>query len=345
MIIWAIIPAHNEELVISQTIRSLQNQTVKPQRIIVIVDNCSDLTEKVARFERAETFVTKNNKHKKAGAYNQFLQSVGRHEVDFLLLMDADTILAKNAIEVGIEHFQDQRVAAVCSKAGVQELQGHHNFFEKFIYRLQKIEYGLYDSQRIETYDHIKVVHGMAALHRWRCLKEAGLFNEDCITEDYYLTLIYKKLGYLVVPELKMKAWTSVPVNALELCNQRIRWNRGGIDALRELGWNKGTYKDILMHIWGNFVNIVLFYVYIRWISYMIDIERYQITYHWLILFIIIFYLYDRIYRIRKYVDNMEKKDWFIVFSLIPEMIYGQLQTTILYISYVKSLMKTNKNW
>ena len=345
MIIWAIIPAHNEETVISQTIRSLQNQTVKPQRIIVIVDNCSDLTEKVARFDEAEIFVTKNNEHKKAGAYNQILQSVSRDEVDFLLLMDADTILAKNAIEVGIEHFQDRRVAAVCSKAGVQELQGHHNFFEKFIYRLQKIEYGLYDSSRIEKQGDIKVVHGMAALHRWEYLKNAGIFNEESITEDYYLTLIYKNLGYLVISEIRMKAWTIVPTNIKELCVQRIRWYRGGIDALRSIGWNKGTHKDILQHIWVNIVNIVLFYIYIWWVSYMIIMDKYQITCHWLILSIVIFYLYDRTYRIRKYVDDMEKKDWLMVFSLIPEMIYGQLQTTILYISYVKSLMKTNKNW
>ena len=143
MIIWAIIPAHNEELAISQTIRSLRKQTVKPQRIIVIIDNCSDLTEKMAKFEGAEIFITKNNKHKKAGAYNQFLQSIGKDEVDFLLLMDADTIVARDAIEIGIERFQDQKVAAVCSKAGVQKLQGCHNFFENLyiVYKKLNMDY------------------------------------------------------------------------------------------------------------------------------------------------------------------------------------------------------------
>ena len=74
MIVWALIPAHNEERVIHKAIRSLQSQTIEPQRIVVIADNCTDATVKIAKHKGVEVFITRNNKNKKAGAYNQFLQ-------------------------------------------------------------------------------------------------------------------------------------------------------------------------------------------------------------------------------------------------------------------------------
>lgn len=343
MVIWALIPAHNEERAIYKTIKSLQSQTIKPQRIVVIADNCSDDTIKIAKFKGAEVFITKNNKNKKAGAYNQFLQSIKNDEVDFLLLMDADTVVAKNAIEIGIKHFKNKNVAAVCSKAGVQAPNKKYNFIEKILYGLQKIEYGIYDSQRVQTIENIKVIHGMAALHRWKYLKNVGMFNEDCITEDYYLTLMYKSMGYSVTLEIKMIAWTIVPVDIAELCIQRIRWNRGGVDALRDIGWNIGTYKDIIQHIWGNVINIALIYIYIKWIFYIIETNNYHFSYHWLILLLIMFCMYDKIYRIRNYVDNLKIQDWLIAFIAMP--LYNQLQTVLLYVSYTQSLLETNKNW
>jgi len=345
MIIWALIPAYNEEKTICKTIKSLQVQTIKPQRIVVIADNCSDNTAKIAKDNGAEVFVTKNNKNKKAGAYNQFLQFTKKDKVDYLLFMDADTIVAEDAIEIGIKHFKNKKVAAVCSKAGVQSLSVPCNFLERILYRLQKIEYGIYDSQRVQTTGHIKVVHGMAALHRRSYLKKAGMFNEDSITEDYYLTLMYKKLGYLVVSEIKMRAWTVVPTKIVKLCKQRIRWYRGGIDALKDIGWNRGTYKDILQHIWVNIITIVLAYIYVGWILYMVRINNYKIAYHWLILLIMISCLYDRIYRIKNYADNISARDWLMVAFLIPEIVYNQLQTMLLYFAYIQSFAKTKKTW
>ena len=203
---------------------------------------------------------------------------------------------------------------------------------------LQKIEYGLYDSQRVQTTGRIKVVHGMAALHRWECLKETGLFNEDSITEDYYLTLVYKKMGYSVISDIKMKAWTIVPVKIIELFKQRIRWYRGGIDALRSMGWNRGTYKDILQHVWVNVITFVLVYIYANWIFYMIKTGNYHLSYHWLVLLLIVFCMYDAVYRIKNYVGDLSIWGWLIAIIVMP--LYNQLQTALLYI-----YLMHNRSW
>ena len=44
-----LVPAHDEEAVIGATLRSLADQTRRPDRIIVIADNCADATGEVAR--------------------------------------------------------------------------------------------------------------------------------------------------------------------------------------------------------------------------------------------------------------------------------------------------------
>jgi len=51
-----LIPAHNEEKLIEATINSLIEQNRKPDRIIVVADNCTDGTVKVAKRMGVEVF-------------------------------------------------------------------------------------------------------------------------------------------------------------------------------------------------------------------------------------------------------------------------------------------------
>jgi poly-beta-1,6-N-acetyl-D-glucosamine synthase len=45
----ALIPAHDEETSIERTLASLRAQTLRPDRIIVIADNCADSTARLGR--------------------------------------------------------------------------------------------------------------------------------------------------------------------------------------------------------------------------------------------------------------------------------------------------------
>src|SRR5260370_5181461 len=91
----ALIPAHNEEASIRPTIASLHAQTVQPDRIIVIADNCTDRTPALARAAGAEVMVTRGNTHKKAGAISDALGRVlpSLSDQDAVLVQDADTFL------------------------------------------------------------------------------------------------------------------------------------------------------------------------------------------------------------------------------------------------------------
>ena len=87
----ALLPAHDEEVALPAALASLAGQTRRPDRVVVVADNCTDRTEEVARAGGAEVFRTVGNTHKKAGALNQVLARVlpGLAEEDLVLVMDA----------------------------------------------------------------------------------------------------------------------------------------------------------------------------------------------------------------------------------------------------------------
>jgi len=95
MRIIVLIPAHEEATTMGATLESLQHQQHRPDRIIVIADNCADETAAIARSHGAEVIVTVDNRYKKAGALNQALAQVlpGTDVRDAVLVMDADTVL------------------------------------------------------------------------------------------------------------------------------------------------------------------------------------------------------------------------------------------------------------
>ena len=69
--ITVLIPAHNEESCISETLASLLSQSLPPARVVVVADNCTDATVRLARRAGVDVLETIDNQHKKAGGLNQ----------------------------------------------------------------------------------------------------------------------------------------------------------------------------------------------------------------------------------------------------------------------------------
>ena len=109
----AIIPVRNEGLHLNGTLRSLADQTVPPNRIVVVVNNSTDNTEQVARqfAGQANAPDTKVlvmpgvNRWKKAGALNygiRYLKGTSPilpQSIRYILTTDGDTHLHSKFIE------------------------------------------------------------------------------------------------------------------------------------------------------------------------------------------------------------------------------------------------------
>lgn len=351
------VPAHNEAHVIRTTIESLLSQTQKID-IIVINDNSTDDTASIvrgiaARHNRVTLIETVDNKFRKSGALNTAFQTVDLEQYNYILSVDADTVIAPDLVEQALTEFQlDPRLGAVCSRAGVIK-QATHGFFEKLIYHWQYVEYAEFDRSRISQDRKIRVAHGMCTMYKVEAIKavmskrkasgksSSMVYDVYNITEDYELTITLKELGYNVAAGFGMYAWTYVPLKLTELWQQRVRWLRGGLDTLWEHGWNKSTRIDILK-TW--FFWIMLLFQFSLLNYTIVDIISGNFHLSNMVLFVMCIMYVDCIYSLR-YIQCPEKWDIIVRLTFIPQLLYSWFTIAQQLYAYYLFFFKPNQDW
>jgi glycosyltransferase involved in cell wall biosynthesis len=96
-----LIPAHNEEIIISETIKSVKSQLGQEGRIYVVADNCTDDTARIAAKLGAEVFIRKSpDKLGKGYALDFGIEQIALSGVkpDVLVVVDADCIVEKASL-------------------------------------------------------------------------------------------------------------------------------------------------------------------------------------------------------------------------------------------------------
>jgi poly-beta-1,6-N-acetyl-D-glucosamine synthase len=244
-----LIPAHNEEAGISDTIHSLLSQSRRPDRIIVVCDNCTDRTEHIAFMEGAEVIVTEGNRWRKAGALNQALYHVlpELRGIDYVLAVDADSSLNRGWIASATQTLElDPEVGAVCGAFLGQPGCG-------FIGQLQRNEYWRY-ARIVQRRRQALVLSGTGTMFRTSVLREIatergrGLagkrgtyYNPRSITEDDEITLAVKSLGWKCLSPAGCLTTTEVMPTLRALWKQRMRWQTGTLRDLRTYGVTRVT--------------------------------------------------------------------------------------------------------
>ncbi len=87
-----LIPAHDEEQIIEQTLRDLQNRIGPNDRILVVADNCTDATADVARETGVEVIERQDSERRGKGfAIDYGIRTLqDRQPPDILIVLDAD---------------------------------------------------------------------------------------------------------------------------------------------------------------------------------------------------------------------------------------------------------------
>ncbi len=95
-----LIPAHNEERGIENTLKSILNQVNQPDKIVVIADNCTDKTAEVSR-QYGVTVIERqdNEKRGKGYALDYGLNFLKNYPPDIVILVDADCYLEPETIQ------------------------------------------------------------------------------------------------------------------------------------------------------------------------------------------------------------------------------------------------------
>tara|TARA_R110000868_G_scaffold146772_1_gene367755 strand:- start:10154 stop:11005 length:852 start_codon:yes stop_codon:yes gene_type:complete len=112
---YVVIPAHNEEALITLTLESLISQTLLPKKVVIVNDNSTDKTaEIVLAYAKEHPFITLVNKESSAihlpgskviQAFNAGLKSLD-DEYDIMMKADADLIFPNHYFETIVKHFQ-----------------------------------------------------------------------------------------------------------------------------------------------------------------------------------------------------------------------------------------------
>lgn len=255
-----VIPAHNEEATLPATLAGLQAQTRRPERVIVVADNCTDGTVQVARGMGAEAFETVDNAHKKGGALNQLLGTLlpGMGASDAVLVIDADTVLLSRFIEVATARLDaDPELAAVGGRFLGEDGAG-------VLGQFQRNEYLRYSTQISARRGRVFVLTGTATMFRADALLDVAaargvalpgesgrVYDTAALTEDNELTLALKSLGATMISPDECQVVTEIMPTWRALWIQRKRWQRGALENLNAYGITAGTIR-----YWGQQVGI-----------------------------------------------------------------------------------------
>ena len=264
-----LIPAYNEEAVIVRTIRSVLNSDYHNLHVIVIDDGSRDRTAAVAReayaAEIAEGRVAVLSKHNegKAAALNYALNNFVAEEI--YVGIDADTVIAADAISRLIPHFQDPKIGAM---AGNAKVGNRVNLWTRW-QALEYITSQNFERRALDLFHIVTVVPGAIGAWRTAAVKAVGGYPQETVAEDADLTMHLLEECYKVDYEDRALAFTEAPVNARGLMQQRFRWSFGTLQAV----W-KHRAAFVRNKAVGLFAlpNIIVFQMLLPLVSPFIDI-------------------------------------------------------------------------
>ena len=230
-----IVPAYNEGPVLERAIQSLLRLDYPEYEVLIIDDGSPDNTLATATglegvYEGVPIRVFSKPNGGKATALNLGIEN-SRHP--FILCMDADSTVEPQLLRRAIPHFEDLTVGAVAGNVKIENR-------DRLITRLQALEYieGLNMPRRAQGFiAAVNIVPGPVGVFRREALSDVGGYDTDTFAEDADLTLKLISSGWKIVYEDQAIAWTEAPERWLDLVQQRYRWTRGILQAIRKRKW------------------------------------------------------------------------------------------------------------
>jgi poly-beta-1,6 N-acetyl-D-glucosamine synthase len=227
-----IVPAYCEGVVIQESIKSLLKQDYENLEIIVVDDGSSDDTYVKAKAlegrhggKEVKVFTKPNGGKARALNFGISLASG-----EFVLCIDADSVLEPQTVREMVKHFYDLNVGAVAGYVGVIN---RVNMWTK----LQALEYieGLNMVRKAQAFLRlVNIIPGPVGMFRKEAVIDIGGYHTDTFAEDCDLTLRLLEKGWKIKYEPLAVAWTEAPEEILNLIKQRYRWTRGILQAIRK---------------------------------------------------------------------------------------------------------------
>ena len=235
-----VIPCHNEQSQICDTLERLIDLDYPEFEIIAVDDGSTDQTgDKIramcADNPRLRAVYLKENQGKAAAMNIGSLVSRG----ELLLTLDADALISPEALRWIVWHFtMYPRVGAVTGNPRIINRTS-------LLAKIQTGEYAtiiglIKRTQRL--LGKVLTVSGAIAAFRKTALHSVGYWDTDMVTEDIDITWKLEKGFWDVRYEPRATCWIYAPETLKGLWRQRMRWSQGGVEVLRR-------HRDVWRHL------------------------------------------------------------------------------------------------
>lgn len=225
--------ARNEESVIANLLLSLKQQDYPADhfKLIVIADNCTDTTAKVASQHGAIVYERFNEKERGKGYALHWgmhqLQQNHNGEFEAVCVFDADNLVAPD--------FLKEMNLALCSDAqiaiGYRDSKNIHDSWISEVYSLYWLMLQRFYHTPRHTLGLSSMVGGTGFAFKLSCLGEEG-WHTKSITEDVEFSIQQICKGNKIVPARKAIFFDEQPSTFGVSAKQRFRWMVGGMQCI-----------------------------------------------------------------------------------------------------------------
>lgn len=362
-----LIPAHNEEAAIVETVQSALDSRLPaewpPIEVIVVNDGSTDSTGEQLHENfghDARVHIIEQVNMGKPAALNRARESAGG---EVLITIDADTYVEPDAVAKLARHFGDATVGAVAGNVKV----GNR---DRWLTRWQALEYVTSQNLEKRAFDLlncIAVVPGALGAWRAEAVGAAGGISADTVAEDTDLTIAIRRLGWRILYDDTAIAHTQAPETVRELLRQRLRWTFGTMQAVWKhrdtLGrWKYGTLGwialpnvflfQILLPLFSPVIDLMFLVTLLLWGLAKIPALSGHIQQLWTtddvlrsLIFFAAFMLIDFLTCVLAFALE-KKEDWTLLAPLLPQrFVYRQMMYWVLFRSIVQAAQGRAVGW
>ena len=261
-----LIPAHNEELVIGNTLEAISSLRYPTERleVIVINDNSSDRTGEIAAdYARKYNFIrvieTKSpfaGKGKSTALNQGLIHSTG----EVICVYDADNTPEPEAIyclALGLQY--DPKAGAIVGKFRV--INANKNFLTRLI-NIETLTFQWLAQAGRWFWFKMATIPGTNFAIRRSILEQLGGWDEKALSEDTELSFRVYNLGYHIRFFPAAVTWEQEPETWRVWWKQRTRWARGNIYVISKFifSFHKLKNKKIGIDLFYFFFTYLLFF-------------------------------------------------------------------------------------
>jgi cellulose synthase/poly-beta-1,6-N-acetylglucosamine synthase-like glycosyltransferase len=230
-----LVPAHNEEVVIRDTIHSIKPQLGEADRLIVVADNCTDKTAQIVKGLGVEVLERDHPvKRSKGYALDYGIRQIREsgNTPDVLIVIDADCLVENGALrKIAEKCVQVNRPVQALDLMYTKDTAGLKQKISEFAWLVKNL---------VRPLGYLRLgfpcqLMGTGMAFPWKLLSDVNLANDN-IVEDMKLGIDLTRQGYSPVFFPDAKVTSFFPENVEGVNSQRTRWEHGHLSMVFKEG-------------------------------------------------------------------------------------------------------------